>query len=109
MSLLGGLAIGGAALTVTFAALSFVCDELSEQEIKKQNRMRDEHNQYERKRRKEYNDACAYYENATKNAREEYDIDIECYRQDLIRKRKEENKSIFDNRVDMLKVQWQEK
>ena len=108
MGLLGGLAIGGAAL-IAVAAISFICDDLSEQEIRRQNRMRDEYDQYERKRKKEYHDTCAYYENARSNAKEEYDLEIERYRQELIRKRKKENKDIFDNRIDMLKTQRREK
>lgn len=108
MGLLGGLAIGGAAV-IAVAAVSFICDDLSEREIRRQNRMRDEYNQYERRRKQEYYDTCAYYENARRNAHEEYEIEIERYRQELIRKRKIENKGIFDNRIDMLKTQRREK
>ena len=90
MGLLGGLAIGGAAV-IAVAAVSFICNDLSEREIRRQNRMRDEYNQYERRRKQEYYDTCAYYENARRNAHEEYEIEIERYRQELIRKRKIEN------------------
>ena len=93
---LGAVAVGVSALVVG-AAISFVCDELSECEKIRQRKMQDEYCEYENRRRQEYSDACRYYENARRNSEGNYRQEISEYQWQLIIKRKKENKSVYDD------------
>lgn len=106
--LLGGLAIGATAV-VACAAVSFLCDELSESEIRRQRRMQDEYNSYESRRRQEYRETYIYYENARRQSEENYRQVITEYQLKIIKQRKEENKAVYDDMMKMYSEQYSEK
>lgn len=105
---LGAVAVGVSALVVG-AAISFVCDELSECEKIRQRKMQDEYCEYENRRRQEYSDACRYYENARRNSEGNYRQEISEYQWQLIIKRKKENKSVYDDMLKLFNEHYSEK
>lgn len=105
---LGTLAIGGAAFVVG-AAVSFICDELSEGERQRQRRMQNSYYEYERRRRQEYSNAFQYYENARAASNEEYWREISEYQRQIIERRKEENQPVYDNMMKMYAEHYSEK
>lgn len=102
------LAAGAAALLVG-AAVSFICDELSECERQRQIRMQNNYYEYERRRRQEYSDAFQYYRNARRTLNEDYSREISEYQRQIIEKRKEENKAIYDNMMRLYAEHYGEK
>lgn len=108
MGLLSVLAVGAAAI-VAVAAVSFLCDELSEREVYRQQQMQREYDEYEQRRYAEYRQTCTYYERIRNDRQNEYEQEIRRYNLELIQKRKKENKKFFDNRLDLLNEQRKEK
>lgn len=104
----GALAIGGAALVVG-AGIAFVCDELSQKEKRRQDRLQDEYYDYERKKRKEYQETCRYYENLRNNTEIEYSKAISDYHRELVKQRKQQNKATLNKIVGMYNDQYAEK
>lgn len=105
---LGALALGGVAL-IGAAAIAFVCDELSQSERRRQDRLRDEYNDYEERKKQEYRDTCSYYENARNNAEIEYNRAISNYHRELVKRRKLENQETFNKMTSMYNEQFSEK
>lgn len=108
MGLLGALAVGATAI-VAVAAVSFLCDELSEREVHRQQQMQREYDEYEQRRYAEYRQTCTYYEQARNDRQNEYEQEISRYNLELIQKRKKENKKFYDNRLSLLNEQRKEK
>lgn len=108
VSLLGALAIGGAAFVVG-AGIAFLCDELSQKERRRQDRLRDEYNDYERRKCQEYRDTCRYYENLRNNAKIEYSRAISDYHRELVKRRKQENQVTLNKILGMYNDQYAEK
>lgn len=108
MGFFGALALGGVAL-IGAAAIAFVCDELSQSERRRKDRLRDEYYDYERKKRQEYKDTCSYYENARNNAEIEYNTAISDYHRELVKRRKLENQETFNTMISIYNEQFSEK
>lgn len=96
-----GLALGAAAIFVVGAATAFICDELSENEKQRQRKMQNEYYVYESRRHQEYNETYRYYENARRKSEEDYQQAMLEYQQQIIERRKKENRPIYN---DMLKL-----
>lgn len=94
---------------VAAAAVSFICDELSEQEKQRQRKMQNEYHEYEYRRRQEYRQTCSYYENARQQSEEEYRHAIRQYQLELIEKRKRENRNVYNQIQNFLNEQYLEK
>lgn len=101
MGLLGVLVLGASAVLAVGAAAAFICDELSECEKQRQRKLQNNYYEYESRRRQEYNDTYRYYENARRKSEEEYRQAMSEYQQQIIERRKKDNKSIYN---DMLKL-----
>lgn len=99
--LIGALAVGATALVAT-AAISFVCDELSEREVRRQRQMQRDYDEYEERKKSEYRQTCDYYAKAMCDRHEEYEQEIRRYNLELIQRRKKENKKYYDNRIELL-------
>lgn len=108
MGLLSALAICGAALVIG-AGIAFICDELSQDEIRRQDELKSEYNNYEKKKRAEYRNTCRYYENLRNDADDKYSEAISEYTIELIKQRKIENQATFDKIVKMYNEQYEEK
>lgn len=106
--LLGALAVGTTAMVVS-AAIAFVCDELSEREIRRQRQMQREYDEYEERRRSEYRQTYDYYAKAMHDRQNEYEQEIKRYNLELIQRRKRENRKYYDNRIKLLAEQKKEK
>lgn len=108
MGLLGALAICGTALIVG-AGIAFICDELSQDEIRRQDELKSEYNKYEKKKCAEYYDTCRYYENLRDEADDDYYEAVSEYKLELIKQRKQENQAILNKIVKMYNEQYGEK
>ena len=101
MGLLGALVLGASAVLAVGAAVAFICDELSECEKQRQRKLQNEYFEYEKRRRQEYDDTYRYYESARRKSEEEYRQAVSEYQQQIIERRKKENRPIYN---DMLKL-----
>ncbi len=99
----------GAAAVVVVAAVSFVSDELSQQEKRKQQEMNDEYERYKERTRQEYHDISRYYADKRASADSSYASEIMEYQKQLIAQKKKENKKILDNRTAALDEQYSSK
>ena len=108
MGLLGALALGAAALVIG-AGIAFVCDQLSQNEIRRQESLRNEYRDYQRKKQTEYQEACQYYETLRNHTVAEYSRAVSDYYKKLIVQRKRENRATFDKMMSMYHVQYTEK
>lgn len=104
-----GLFAVGAATVVLGAAVSFICDELSEGERQRQSRMQNNYHEYERRRRQEYNNAFQYYENARTTLNEDYARVISGYQLQIIERRKKENKPVYNSMMKLYREHYDEK
>lgn len=96
-------------LLVTDAAVSFICDELSEQEKQCQRNMQEEYNAYKNRRNRDYNETLRYYENAVKKSKgDPLQAVIEHQRQ-RIERRKIENKQIHIDILNLCTKHYDEK
>lgn len=100
---------GLVAFGVITAAIKVVCDDKSEEEERRQKILRDEYNDYERRKRQEYKSICSYYENIRNNAENEYKIAIHDYHKKLVKKRKQENRETFNRMMSIYNEQFFEK
>jgi len=108
MGLLGILA-GGAAVAILGLGAAFVFNELSEKEKQRQRQMQNKYYEYENRRRQEYNDTCRYYQNARRRSEENYNRIILEYQQQIVEKRKEENKPIYNDMMKLYDEHYAEK
>ena len=108
MGLLGTLAICGAALIIG-AGVAFICDELSQDEIRRQNELKNEYKKYEKKKREEYDETCRYYENLHDEADDDYYEAISEYKLELINQRKQENQDTLNKIIELYNEQYKEK
>lgn len=108
MGFFSALVLGGAAI-IGAAAIAFVCDELSQSEKRRQERLQEEYNNYEIRKRQEYRDTCHYYENARKNEQNAYNIVIHNYHKELVKYRKSENQKTFNIMISIYNEQFSEK
>lgn len=106
---LGGLLLGAGAVLAVGAGISFLCDELSKSEIRRQDRMRNEYREYERRKHQEYRDTCRYYENARRESEYEYNRALAEYQAELVKKRKVQNKGTYDKMLVLFEEQYKEK
>ena len=100
---------GLVAFGVITAAIKVVCDDKSEEEERRQKILRDEYNDYERRKRQEYRSICSYYENIRNNSENEYKIAIHDYHKKLVKKRKQENRETFNRMMSIYNEQFFEK
>ena len=91
-------------LLVTGAAVSFICDELSEQEKQRQINMQEKYNEYKNRRSRDYNDTLRYYENAFKKSKDDPIQAVIEYQRQRTESRKKENKQIY---IDILSLYTQ--
>lgn len=106
---LGAFIFGAGAVLIVGAAIAFACDELSQKEQHRQEIMRAEYHDYERRKRQEYRDTCNYYENARKNSEEEYYKALSEYQLELIQRRKNENRGTYKKLLSLHDEQYTEK
>lgn len=106
--LLGTVAVGAAALVVG-AAVSFICDELSESERRRQRKLQNNYDKYERCRRQEYSNAYQYYTNARTALNESYSQEVLEYQRQIIERRREENKLVYDDMMKLYAEHYDEK
>ncbi|MBD5520737.1 MAG: AAA family ATPase [Lachnospiraceae bacterium] len=96
-------------LLVTAAAVSFICDELSEQEKQYQRNMQEEYNAYKNRRNREYNDTLRYYENAVKKSKGDPLQAVIEYQRQRIERRKIENRHIHIDILNLCTRHYDEK
>lgn len=106
---LGALLLGTGAVLAVGAAVAFVCDNLSMEEQRRQEIMRAEYHNYEKRKKQEYRDTCDYYESARKNSEEEYYRALSEYHLKLTQRRKEENRGTYEKLLSLYKEQYAEK
>lgn len=104
-----GLLFGGAALFVVGAAISVVCDEMSEKERCRQEKLKREHAAYRERKEQEYRESCAYFERERQRADYEHEVTLREYQRKLIERRKEENRAAFQQMLDIWQEQYEEK
>ena len=71
--------------------------------------MQEEYRSYEKRKMEEYQDTCAYYENARRQSEEEYQETLADYRRELIQQRKRENQDAYGEFLSYLERQYAEK
>lgn len=102
--LVGGVVIGAIA-----ACISFVCDELTEEEKSRQDQMRREYEAYEQRKKKEYQDARRYFEHERRQEERRYQEQLRVYQEELLHRRKEENRGTFQQLLKLWELQYGEK
>ena len=75
-------------LLITGAAVSFICDELSDQEKQSQRIMQERYNEYKNRRNRGYSDTLRYYENAVKKSEADSSQAVAEYQRQRIESRK---------------------
>ncbi len=93
LAALATLAVAGLFIAIGNA----VCNELSAEEERKQQQMRDAYHQYRQKKQQEYISNSQYYKQKRTENYKNYEKEFENYQHKLIEKNKEQNKKLFEN------------
>lgn len=107
---LGGLLVGlGLGFVAVGAIISFGCDMLSEEEERKQSKMRLEYHRYEQRKAEEYREIQSHYQAASMAMRKDHERSMAEYIRQLIEKRKKANREIYESILSMLEEQHKAK
>lgn len=108
MSLWGVLA-GTAVVAVGALAAAYIFDRLSDREVRRQERMRDDYDDYCSERRSEYYSTVSGYENAYNSRRADYQRQYEEERRRQLKELQNRNRQYLDNIRENLNEQRKEK
>lgn len=100
---------GAAVIGAVTACISFVCDELSEEEKRRQQQMRCEYDAYEQRKREEYQETRSYFEQERRREQRKYQEQLRDYQGKLLQRRKEKNRSAFHQMLKLWELQYEEK
>lgn len=109
MSFYGILAFGTLAVAVIGACVAFASGELTKEEKRRQEQMKDEYNSYEKRKEAEYQEKISFYKNVSKNNQADYYAEIARYEKELKERRKKANRVTYDKIDQALKKQYEEK
>lgn len=94
------LAIAVVGTVCTIAVTKAICDELSEEEKRKQQAMRDEYYLYKKRRQEEYNSTVSFYNHARESNYKDYEEELQRYQKNLVAKLKRENRKIYESYIN---------
>lgn len=100
---------GGIVIGVALLGIAFVCDELSEEEKRRQEQMRRDYDNYQEEKRREYQEQCHYYEQRRADERAQRAEELATYRREMMEKRKQKNRPLYDRFLSQLEQQREEK
>lgn len=104
-----GLIGSSALIWVATAAIHFVFNQLSNNEIRRQEQLLEEYHAYESRRRQEEQDIKRYYDNLRNQEAFEYEQKLISYQKKNIERRKKENKATSNKILMMYNEQYNEK
>lgn len=104
-----GVLLGVAAIGVIGAGIAFLCNELSEEEKSRQQKMRREYEEYENRRREEYQNTCRHLERARRQEERRYQEQLQAYQKKMLQRRKRENQGAFQQMLELCDLQYSEK